>query len=224
MNQVIDYYDRIARQYDDDRFGNSYGQYIDTQERQLLRRWKVGDKGEKTLEIACGTGRLLDFATAGVDASGEMLEIARAKHPAMRLEHALGNATPFADGEFSTVYSFHLMMHLDIGEIRGILAEAHRLLHPGGRLIFDIPSSLRRRIARRQPSGWHGDTSMSLASVAALAVDNGFTLARSGGIMMLPVHRLPSFMRRFMRGIDSFLTRSPLKEYSSYLVVELTRQ
>ncbi len=79
-------------------------------------------------------------------------------------------------------------------------------------------------MARRPPSGWHGDTSMSLASVAALAGDNGFSLSRSGGIMMLPVHRLPSFMRRFMRGFDSVLTRSPLKEYSSYIVVELTRQ
>ena len=224
MNQVVEYYDRIARQYDLDRFGNSYGQYIDAQERKLLKRWKVGTDDGKTLEIACGTGRLLDFATAGVDASCEMLEIARKKYPGKRLEHAFGNSTPFADGEFATIYSFHLMMHLDMDEINGILAEAHRLLRPGGRLIFDIPSRLRRRIVRRPPSGWHGDTSMTLDSVATLAGDNGFTLARSGGIMMLPVHRLPSFARRFVRGIDSVLTCSPLKEYSSYLVVELTRQ
>lgn len=224
MNQVVEYYDRIAQKYDDDRFGNSYGRYIDAQEQQLLKRWKVGADDGETLEIACGTGRLLDFATAGVDASREMLEIARKKHPGMRLEHALGNETPFVDGEFATIYSFHLMMHLDMDEINGILAEAHRLLRPGGRLIFDIPSSLRRSIVRRPASGWHGDTSMSLASVATLAGDNGFVLSRSGGIMMLPVHRLPSFMRRLIRGIDSYLTRSPLKEYSSYLVVELIRK
>ena len=36
MNPIQDYYDKIAHQYDADRFENSYGRYIDALEREFL--------------------------------------------------------------------------------------------------------------------------------------------------------------------------------------------
>lgn len=80
-DKVVEYYDHLAKDYDRDRFGNSYGRFIDAEERAVLSRWKVKDSG-RVLEVACGTGRLLDFAAAGCDASSEMLAVAREKHPA----------------------------------------------------------------------------------------------------------------------------------------------
>ena len=63
------YYDGIAARYDESRFGNSYGRYLDAQERPLLRRWLPAVPGARVLDLACGTGRLLEFASLGVDAS-----------------------------------------------------------------------------------------------------------------------------------------------------------
>ena len=39
QGQVVQYYDQLAARYDRDRFGNSYGAYLDVQERRLLGRW-----------------------------------------------------------------------------------------------------------------------------------------------------------------------------------------
>jgi hypothetical protein len=35
---IIDYYDALAPRYDADRFGNSYGRFLDAQERQDARQ------------------------------------------------------------------------------------------------------------------------------------------------------------------------------------------
>lgn len=72
-NEVVAYYDDIADTYDESRFGNSYGEFIDAEERMILDQVFPSDKREKRLEIACGTGRLTNYATYGLDASGEML-------------------------------------------------------------------------------------------------------------------------------------------------------
>ena len=81
QKRVVEYYDELASRYDRHRFGNSYGAYIDAQERRILRAWLVPVKDGKVLDLACGTGRLLDLATHGLDASEAMVRIAREKHP-----------------------------------------------------------------------------------------------------------------------------------------------
>ena len=56
-NKVVDYYDTIADQYDESRFDNSYGQFIDYQERRILDQLIKLPTDAKCLEMACGTGR-----------------------------------------------------------------------------------------------------------------------------------------------------------------------
>lgn len=80
-NEVVEYYDSIAKKYDDSRFNNSYGQFIDFQERRTLDRLIPVDKNTQRLEMACGTGRLTNYATHGLDASAEMMSLARQRHP-----------------------------------------------------------------------------------------------------------------------------------------------
>ncbi len=77
----MQYYDALAETYDDHRFGNSYGAYVDAQERQVLKRWLPPANTASILDLACGTGRLLDLATHGLDASEAMVRIARSRHP-----------------------------------------------------------------------------------------------------------------------------------------------
>ena len=77
--KIIEYYNQLASEYDENRFGNSYGQFIDFQERRILNKIFKNQSG-KILDLACGSGRLTNFATSGADASEEMLKIAQKKH------------------------------------------------------------------------------------------------------------------------------------------------
>lgn len=88
MQPVHDYYEQLAPRYDQDRFGNSYGRYIDAMERAILRKWLAAIPPQEVVDIGCGTGRLLDFAMTGVDASPAMLQVAADKYPNRRLIHS----------------------------------------------------------------------------------------------------------------------------------------
>ena len=61
------YYNDIASNYDQWRFGNSYGKYIDYQERAILNNWLRDLKGKNILDLGCGTGIFLDLANTGLD-------------------------------------------------------------------------------------------------------------------------------------------------------------
>lgn len=223
MNKdIVDYYDSIAAEYDESRFNNSYGKFIDTQERRILDKLIAPASNGSRLEIACGTGRLTNYATHGLDASEEMMTFAEKRHPDVTFVKASACETGFPDETFGIVYSFHLLMHLDVETISRMFEEVHRILAPGGRFIFDIPSKKRRNLLRHKQESWHGATSMDKSDVLNLA-QKRFKLQRRLGIMMLPVHKLPVRIRKVMTGFDYAMANSFLKSYSSYLVYELTK-
>ena len=80
-SDITAYYDRIANLYDTDRFGNTYGQFIDAQEHAILSQLLHTAAGQRVLDVGCGTGRFLGYATHGLDASAAMLAVARQKQP-----------------------------------------------------------------------------------------------------------------------------------------------
>lgn len=223
MQPIHDYYQNLAPEYDRDRFGNSYGRYVDRMEREILREWRGGFDPRECVEIACGTGRLLDFAMTGVDFSEGMLEQARAKYPDRRLVVADAARTGLPDGAFRLAYAFHLFMHLDRETCAAVLREAARIVRPGGSFIFDIPSAPRRALSGRPAEGWHGSTSASPAEIAAWCGDAWLPVRRRG-VLFVPIHRFPSGMRPLFRGFDSLIGRSPLARWSSYYVCELRRR
>ncbi len=220
---VVAYYDEIAATYDESRFGNSYGRLIDAEERRILDRLFPADKSEQRLEIACGTGWLTNYATHGLDASAEMLARARAQHEDVTFVQAMADDTGFADESFDAVYTFHLLMHLEPTVIEGIIREVHRILKPGGRFIFDIPSKKRRQRLHHRQASWHGGTELSTEDVYRLAGE-AFSLQRSFGVLFLPVHKLPEGMRGRLLGLDYRLANGGMKENSSYLVYELVKK
>jgi ubiquinone/menaquinone biosynthesis C-methylase UbiE len=92
------------------------------------------------LEVGCGTGQLsaalAERAGArvwGVDAEPRMLEVARERVPrGVGLREARAEELPFRDGWFERVV-LRLVLHL-VDRPRA-LAEARRVLAPGGRLV-----------------------------------------------------------------------------------------
>ena len=90
--------------------------------------------GRRVLDIGCGTGRFLaqlsEIAKAwGVDASPEMLEVARTRVGGAGLKLGTAEELPFKDGWFERA-TMWLVAHL-VDRPRAF-AEAARVLEPGG--------------------------------------------------------------------------------------------
>lgn len=221
--EVKTYYDKLAAEYDSDRFANSYGKYIDAQERSILDKLFSRNKAGRILDLACGTGRLTEYATDGLDISAEMISIAKQKHPSRAFKNGSAHQQPYEDAIFDTVFSFHAFMHFDAAFSQAVFQEIFRVLKPGGTFVFDIPSQKRRALLNYQAANWHGAQSMSSESVREMLGDK-WSIQKRIGIAMLPIHRLPKWSRSGLRRIDSFLCRTFLKEYASYIVFILEKK
>lgn len=107
------------------------------------------EPGERVLDVACGTGVLANAAAervgspgrvAGLDASADMLAVARRKNDTIEWFEGRAEALPFADGSFDAVVSqFGLMF---FGDGVAALREMIRVLRPGGRLAVAVCDSL----------------------------------------------------------------------------------
>lgn len=106
-------------------------------------RLLAGAEG-RVLELGAGTGLNLQHYPAGVrelvlcepDASMRAAlkrRVARAGRPA-RVVEAPAEALPFGDGTFDTVVS--TLVLCTVTDARAAVAEARRVLRPGGRLLF----------------------------------------------------------------------------------------
>ena len=55
MSEIVHYYNDLANTYDQNRFDNSYGRFIVTQERKILDTL-LTNQNEQILDLDCGTG------------------------------------------------------------------------------------------------------------------------------------------------------------------------
>ena len=126
----------------------------------------LGAHGDRLLDIGTGTGRVLELLAPrfrqalGVDASKQMLALARAR----LAKRELGNCTvrladmyrlPLADASFDTAV---LQMVLHYAEDPpGAIAEAARVLSPGGHLIvIDLAAHTRTDMTAKRAHRWPG--------------------------------------------------------------------
>jgi SAM-dependent methyltransferase len=122
--------------------------------------WLHVQRGERILDLGCGDGQLTARIAAagaqvvGLDASAEMLAVARARG----LDVQLGNAEalPF-DHEFDAVFS-NAALHW-VRDQDAMLAGVHRALKPGGRFVVEM--------------GGHGNVAAILVALTAVLERHG---------------------------------------------------
>ena len=158
----------------------------------------------RVLDLGCGTGNLPIRAgvsakdeVIGVDIAQEALAIARKRFPERAFCLASAEELPFASGSFDRVVSAVALPYMDIPQA---LAEANRLLAPGGSVFFSLHplrftlSEFRRAFPRIVPTLFR-----------TFVILNGIVLHFAGRVLTLRGRR-ESFQTR--RGIRRLLERS----------------
>src|SRR5690349_16290517 len=130
--EIKQYYNDLATTYDSNRFDNSYGKYIDYQERLLFSSWLSTGSLTRVLDLGCGTGRFLDMAGFGVDLSPNMVAVAKSKFPEKEIKEGSLTHIPFEDGFFDVIFSMHVIMHLNKEITEYFLTESHKKLNAKG--------------------------------------------------------------------------------------------
>ncbi len=101
--------------------------------------------GERVLDIGCGPGFLCesiaaavgsDGAVTGIDISSDLIALCKTRNPPKWLSYAVGDATQIAqpDASFDVVVCTQVAEY--VPDVDRVLAEAFRVLKPGGRAVI----------------------------------------------------------------------------------------
>lgn len=178
-------YKKFARYYD------QIYEKLDHQKESEFVKWAVKkhktSKGNKLLDIACGTGRHAEdlkdrFKVMGVDINPEMLKIAREKLPDM--EFIEGNMkeldlrsknNPDLNEAFDVIICMFSAMNYNttLNELKSTLKNFHIHLNEGGVLIFDLGINKENWIEGLVSVDTVVDKNLKLARICQSHLENG---------------------------------------------------
>jgi SAM-dependent methyltransferase len=146
--------------------------------------WLDPKSGENILDIGCGDGQLTlrlaesGAVVTGVDLSPQMVAAARAR--GVSADEASAEKLPYADAKFDAIFS-NAALHW-VHDHDAMLAEAHRVLKPGGRFVAEL--------------GGHGNIAAIRAALIAVLECHGYA-GREDNVNYYPTPE--SYSRRLER-------------------------
>jgi dolichol-phosphate mannosyltransferase len=130
--------------------------------KRQLERFIVSNfrEGSHLLHAGCGSGQV-DMALhermkiTAIDISQSALRLYQRNNPtAFAVRHADIFALPFPSETFDGVYNLGVLEHFTRTEIQAILAELHRVLKPGGKLVLFWPHRRATSVAVLKSAHW----------------------------------------------------------------------
>ncbi|WP_346799140.1 class I SAM-dependent methyltransferase [Halomonas sp. Bachu 37] len=130
----------------EDAFRGEETQISDHLERYRDTWTRARQAGRRALDLGCGRGewlRLLTqagFEAHGIDLNTTMVAHCQAQGFAVEYQDALAALKHQADNSHALISGFHIAEHLPFEALFQLIAEAHRVLAPGGVLILETPN------------------------------------------------------------------------------------
>jgi SAM-dependent methyltransferase len=172
------------------------GYFYEMYRAQVLERVR-GVRGRDILEVGCGEGMM--FAGAGVQPVQMDVSFTRVKRAVGKCRLLLcadGYHLPFADGSFDVVLLVAVLEHTS--EPWRIVAEARRVLRPGGRAIMVVPNdvtmSAGRLLLRKFPIRYPDHLTFTPPGRMRRWLADGFRIREA---FTLPFRRLPFAMNLY---------------------------
>ncbi|MEI6316259.1 MAG: class I SAM-dependent methyltransferase [bacterium] len=111
-------------------------------------------KDKKVIDLGCGDGYDLlklqekGAIVYGLDASEEMIKLAKAKNSQGNFENGFFENIPYADASFDVVISKYAMQTSK--DVPKILEEVGRILKPGGKLVYVVTHPVRQFMEKKK--------------------------------------------------------------------------
>jgi O-antigen chain-terminating methyltransferase len=102
--------------------------------------------GNVVLDIGCGRGEFLaflqknNFVGRGIDLNSAMVEEARGRGLDVIEGDALAYLRSLPDNSLAAITGFHIVEHIGFKDLVGLFDSAHRVLMPGGIVLFETPN------------------------------------------------------------------------------------
>ena len=215
----------MAASFDAKRFGGPIGTMLLADQERVLAEFLGNVEGQRILDMATGTGRAaLALArrgaiVTGVDASREMLSVARARaaDAGLAIEFSDGDvhALPFPDRAFDAVVCLRMLMH--VPDWRQALSELCRVTRR--RLVFDYPAlasaaalqALWRRAALSMGRKVEAYRVFRAADVARALKSHGFEVESTHKQFVVPIALHKAFgSAGLTRGVEGVLAGAGL--------------
>lgn len=191
----------MAESFDEKRFSGPIGTLLARTQEEVIARGLAPLQGRTVLDVGTGTGRAAialarrGAVVTGVDASAEMLAVARRRAEAAGAEVAFQqgdvHALAFADRAFDGVVCLRVLMHTP--DWRRSVAELCRVSN--SRLIFDYPALASaaaleagaRRLAYAAGARVEAYRVLSERSIRKTLLAHGFRIAEMHRQFVLPI-------------------------------------
>jgi len=210
-------FDKVAVQYDE--ISNPY--LVETR-KKILGGWAKG----KCLEVGAGTGEISKFLSAqhqvvSTDIAPGMVEEIRKR--GLEAYECDAEKLPFEDNSFDSVISAEMLFYLDNPD--KFLAEASRVLRPGGRLLisgasnfpvklYDRLRSFFRALGLKKGMYFEEDTLrefMTFPKIRTLLQKNHFQIIEEKQTPILPIAGFAA--------LNQALEKTPLKRLGIFIFV-----
>ncbi len=149
------------------------------------------EPGMKLLDLACGDGldlqyyKTLGVEIFGLDASDELVEIAKQKNPGTDIRVGLFEKIPFEDACFDIVLSKYAIQTSK--DMNPVFSEIHRVLKPGGIMMYLVTHPFRQFFEKREDKASYFEQKI----VDSHILNNSITVKE-------PSHTLNEYMNDFL--------------------------